>query len=209
MIVSPRQYTIIAGSIGTGKTTTAKYLAGLIPDCTIFTETRDIYLEKFYSSPKHYAFHNQLAYSLQYLEHAVSIAKCNNFVIQDRSIYDTHYVFSEMHYKNGLISDDDFSLLERIMRASNEIVKPNLMVLLDSSVDISYNRMMERGIKEEMNVTKEYLHDLRQVYLEWFTMYELSPKLLLSTNDVDTASLARVILDKMINTCAMGPPVSE
>jgi deoxyadenosine/deoxycytidine kinase len=181
--MAPITYVIVAGNIGTGKTTAVQQVSLRLKTATAFYEERDVYLARFYSDPERYAFVNQLAYSLQYLNQAVHISKCNEVVIQDRSIYDTHEVFSTMRFEDGLINNEEFRLLERIYDTCHLITQPTLLVVLDASVDVAYQRFEARAHELEVGLTKELLHKLRDRYLAWYSSFNLCAKVLINTDD--------------------------
>lgn len=196
-----RHYIVIAGSIGTGKTTTTEAVAKAMPNCSAFVEVRDTFLARFYEDPNRYAFLNQLAYSLQYLEQAVEISKSTSHIVQDRSIYDTHQVFSQWRRETGLIFEDEFELLQRIFRASDRLARPTLLVLLESSVDVALSRIIARDLPTELGLTNEFLSDLTLRYTEWFDRFGLAPKLRLPTDTTSVDEVVDTILTVLRRAC--------
>ena len=176
-------YIIVAGNIGTGKTSVIEALGARLEGFLVLFEKRDVFLERYYSDPPNYAFLNQLAYSLQYLEQAVQIAKSSTGVVQDRSIYDTHHVFSRMMYDEGAIPGEQFSLLERVFNAADALVQPTLLVMLHAPADLVYDRMVRRGAKEEGKVPKSYLATLGDAYDRWYSEFDRCDKMLISTQE--------------------------
>lgn len=190
----PIKYVIVAGNIGTGKTTAVQQVSLLLKSATAFYEERDVYLARFYSDPVQYAFINQLAYSLQYLNQAAHISKCDEVVVQDRSIYDTHEVFSTMRFEEGLIKSEEFLLLKRIYDTCHLITQPSLLVLLDASVEVAYQRFEARAHELEQGLTKELLHRLRDRYLAWYSSFALCAKILIRTDDKPAQTVAESII---------------
>lgn len=189
-----RHYIVIAGSIGTGKTTTSEAVASMVPGWAALVETRDTFLARFYDDPKKYAFLNQLAYSLQYVEQAVEISMATRDIVQDRSIYDTHQVFSQWRREAGLICEDEFELLERTFRIAHRLVCPTLLVLLECSIEVASRRIVSRNMTTELGLTSPFLSELSHRYANWFEHFDLSPKLRLSTDHQPVASVVDSIL---------------
>jgi deoxyadenosine/deoxycytidine kinase len=179
-------YIIVCGSIGVGKTTLSNLLSRNIPKSEILPEERSIFLEDFYLNPAKYAFKNQLAYSVHYLEQASVISKNVHSIIQDRSIYDTHQVFSTQHFNNHLISAREFVVLSKIFQLSRQFATPDLLVFLRCNAEIAFNRVQRRGIKEEAKVSLEYLKELDTSYAKWFSEFNYCEKVEFNT-DVFTA----------------------
>lgn len=194
-----RNYVIVAGNIGTGKTSVIEALRSRVDGFLVLFEKRDIFLERYYSDPVKYAFFNQLAFSLQYLEQAVEIAKSSAPVIQDRSIYDTHHVFSRMKYDDGSISEEQFSLLERVFNVANSLVRPTLLVMLHAPADLIYDRMVRRGVKEEVKVPKSYLVTLGDAYDRWFSEFNRCEKMLVSTQEKSPEEVAEQVASSLMN----------
>jgi deoxyadenosine/deoxycytidine kinase len=189
----PRHYIVIAGSIGTGKTSVCHLLKQNV-DCAVFYEKRDVFLESYYAEPEKFAFLNQLSYSIQFLEQAAHISTSLGMVVQDRSIYDTHGVFSRMQLTHNRISDAEFSLLDRLFRIADQLARPSLLILLDASEHTAFNRMRKRACVEERGVTIEYLTELRTTYLRWFDEFSLCKKRLISSDALSPESIVREIL---------------
>ena len=191
--MNARPYIIIAGNICVGKTTTCELLGKSLA-CSVFYEKREILLKEYYSDPDKFAFLNQLTYSLQFLEQAVEISKCKGAAVQDRSIYDTHNVFSRLHLQSNRISSLEFSLLDRILRSADQLIRPSLLILLDAPIDTVYKRMQVRGFNEELSVTPAYLAELQDLYLSWFKAFDICDKKYFNTDSVQPQQLARDIL---------------
>jgi len=193
----PNRYIVIAGNIGAGKTTIIELISYALRPCEVFREQPDIYLERYYHDPATFAFLNQLSYSLQFLEQAARISQCGSdcTVVQDRSIYDTHQVFSRLVMASGFVSPDEFSLLERIYRAADLLVRPTLLVVLDANVDVVFQRMRHRGHKVEARVSTDYLIRLRDAYIHWYEEFDLCRKVLIRTDEQSPEAVARCVLD--------------
>jgi deoxyadenosine/deoxycytidine kinase len=176
-----RLYIVIAGNLGTGKSTAADLLAQEYPGTRLYLETREQILERFYAEPERLAFNLQLDYSLQYLEHALSIARSDGVVVQDRSIFDTHEVFSALRYRAGSIDSDQFRSLDRIFKMAVALAKPTHLVLLDAQPEVSLQRVVSRALSAERGVTLQLVRDLRNEYLSWFEGFELCPKTRIDT----------------------------
>jgi deoxyadenosine/deoxycytidine kinase len=173
---------VIAGSIGVGKTTTTQAVGDVLADSIALVEVRDLFLARFYDDPERYAFLNQMAYSLQYLEQTAEIAATSSNIVQDRSIYDTHQVFSQWRYETGLIVKDEFELLDRIFRIADKMARPTIFVLLEASVEVALERITARALPTELGLTKEFLSRLSERYADWFEQLQLGPKVRISTD---------------------------
>jgi deoxyadenosine/deoxycytidine kinase len=131
---------------------------------------------------------------LQYLEQSVEASAIASHIVQDRSIYDTHQVFSQWRREEGLILEDEFELLERIFRAADRLIRPTLVVLLEASVEIATRRIIARNLPTELGLTPEFLTTLTARYADWFEHFQLAPKLRISTDAHSVDEVVRTIV---------------
>ena len=194
-------HVIIAGNIGTGKTTAARLLGALVQDAQVIEESKGLFLERYYENPA-FAFLNQLDYTIQYFEQARQIMaeRSKSWLFQDRSVLDTHQVFTRMLFKSGSISLDEFSLLDRLNRLASEISQPRLLVLLDADPNMCLDRIRHRGDPEERLVKLSHLELLRSEYLSWFEAFDQCPKSLINTEQSDRKEVAEKIIRFMEQT---------
>lgn len=194
--MAPRRYVVVAGNIAVGKTSVVRRLKNMVAGSLAFTEQRDEFIDRYYVDPAGYSFLSQLGYTLQFLEQAVLISKASNdIVFQDRSVYDTHEVFSRLRLERGFISAEEFLLLERAYRSADMLIRPSLIVLLDAPPSVAYFRIMRRGVGAEEAITLGYLTDLRAAYLEWYRRLELCPKVMVPTEHAAPEAVALKILE--------------
>src|ERR1017187_2434233 len=161
-------YVVIAGSIGVGKSTLLDGLLQQLAGSVGYREERESFLAEFYQEPAKHAFTLQLAYSLQYLQHSIAIHDEQRLVIQDRSIWDTHHVFSRWRRELGFISAIEFQLLNRIVEICEMHRKPDLFIMLDADVQTSLERIRARKLKEEAISTADCLQHRRVYFGRWF-----------------------------------------
>lgn len=188
-------YVVLSGNIGTGKTTAIKTFGALFPNARAFCERKGMYLERYYKDSS-FAFLNQLDYTIQFLEQAATISGIRDasWVLQDRSIYDTHGVFSRSFLEAGRMDDEQFRLLSRLYAVAKEMRPPTLLVLLEAAPEVCYSRMMSRGDPEERCVEIPYLKILDDAHRRWFEEFDVCPKMKISTDSVDPESIVATII---------------
>lgn len=189
------RYLILTGIPGTGKTTILRNIASMLKPNKLFVEKKGVFLERFYSDPT-YAFLNQLDYTTQFLEQANQIALTDKktWVLQDRSIFDTHEVFSSMLFDSGLISKEKFSLLKSLYDIGVTLCTPSLIVLLSADPQTCLKRIKTRNDKEEKEIDISYLSHLLGAYKQWFDSFSLSEKIIVSTEDLNPKMVAIEII---------------
>lgn len=179
--ISKRQYVVIAGNIGTGKTTTAKLLRSLLHEATIFEEERSIFLSRFLAEPQKYAFINQLYYLVQCLEQAKQVPDCDGTIIQDRSVYDSHDIFSNIIHNQGFIDAEAFQLLDRVATVAKRLAKPDLLIYLEAPLTVCLRRVQSRAITSEAGISECFVRTLDEAYRRWISTFSLCPILKIDT----------------------------
>ncbi len=155
----------ISGLIGAGKTTLATTLAEHLGLEAYYEPVGDNeYLADFYKDIKQHSFAMQIyLLNKRFLQHQQIIWQGKGGV-QDRTIYEDT-VFARMLMKSGLMDQRDYetycSLFENM---SNFMCKPNVIIYLDVSPEISLERIGQRGRNIENEIGIDYLGKLHQEY---------------------------------------------
>lgn len=155
----------ISGLIGAGKSTLAKTLAAHLGLDAYYEPVEDNeYLADFYRDIKRYSFAMQIyLLNKRFLQHQ-QIIWTGKGGVQDRTIYEDT-VFARMLMKSGLMDKRDYdtycSLFENM---SNFMCKPNVIIYLDVTPEVSLERIGSRGRDIETGISVEYLHRLYEEY---------------------------------------------
>lgn len=159
----------ISGLIGAGKTTLANALAKEM-DLPVFHEpvTENHYLEDFYEDPAKHGFAMQIYLLNARFQQHQQIIWTGKGGVQDRTIYEDS-VFAKMLNKAGLMDERDYATyLSLFGHMSNFMKKPNLIVHLDVSPEVSFSRVNQRGRDCETGsksaLSLEYLQNLHEAY---------------------------------------------
>ena len=124
-----------------------------------------------------HAFKNQLGYSVQFLEKAIQASRCpSRVVLQDRSVYEAHEVFSRHWLNSGVISQDEFKLLDRVVAVVDQLQRPWMLILLHAPVEVLMNRIRARNHPAERLIEIDYLIELDRRYETWFQSFTHCPK---------------------------------
>lgn len=175
----------IEGSIGSGKTTLSKMLAGEFP-CTLVLEqfTDNPFLPFFYQQPERYAFPVELFFMTerhkQLQEH---FAKPNLFT--SNTVADYFFLKTLLFAKNNL-NEAEFRLFQRLFGVLNSsFPKPNLLIYLHRPVEVLLSQIKERGREMEQNITGAYLEEIQDAYLDFFRTEKELPILVLELGAAD------------------------
>lgn len=191
----------IAGNIGCGKTTLTKMLAkhyGWKP--AFETVEFNPYLEDFYADMKRWAFNLQIFFLNKRFKDIVEISKSNDYIIQDRTIYEDARIFAPNLHDQGFMSDRDFDNYQDLFDLMMSLVKmPDLMIYIRASIPTLVAQIQKRGRSYESGMRIDYLQGLNDKYEKWISEYK--GKLLIVDGDTikfgDSADDFRKITDQI------------
>lgn len=164
----------IAGNIGCGKTTLTNMLAkhyGWIP--RFEPVEHNPYLSDFYQDMARWSFNLQVYFLNKRFQDIVDIAKSDQYILQDRTIYEDARVFAPNLHRQGLMSDRDFENYNDLFELMMSLVKmPDLMIYIRSSIPNLVAQIQKRGRAYESSMRIDYLQGLNDLYEGWIADYK-------------------------------------
>lgn len=171
-----KNYIVIDGIIGTGKSTLTKTLSAAMGYEPYYEPVQNNpYLEDFYTDMKRYGFAMQIYYlNARYRQMKELAARIGSGAIKgavaDRGIWcDT--IFAKMLYEQGNIDKRDYACYQDLF--DNFVLRdmpfPQMIVYLKCSPETALKRIQARGRGAENDMPLEYLCDLKQHYEEFLT----------------------------------------
>ena len=123
---------VIAGNIGSGKTTLTKMLAKHYGwDIRLESVTYNPYLEDYYQDMNRWALNLEVYFLKERFHDLLEIRKTTKTIIQDRSIYEGVYIFTANNHDMGNMSDRDFETYMGLFKSMMMVLKePDPMVYL-------------------------------------------------------------------------------
>ena len=159
----------IAGNIGSGKTTLTTMLAKRYGWKPRF-ESVDYnpYLEDYYKDIKRWSFPMEVFFLKERFKDLLEISRSDESVVQDRSIYEGVYVFTENNYAMGNLDDRDYETYMELFEDMTDAVQfPDLMIYLRASVSHLVSNIEKRGREYEQKMPLDYLDNLNKRYEEF------------------------------------------
>ena len=144
----------IAGNIGSGKTTLTTMLAKRYGWKPRF-ESVDYnpYLEDYYQDIKRWSFPMEVFFLKERFKDLLEISRSDESVVQDRSIYEGVYVFTENNYAMGNLDDRDYETYMELFEDMTDAVQfPDLMIYLRASVSHLVSNIEKRGREYEQKM---------------------------------------------------------
>lgn len=160
---------VIAGNIGSGKTTLTNLLVrhyGWTPRKEQVADNP--YLSDYYKDMKRWGLNLEVFFLKERFKDLLEINHEKNVVIQDRSIFEGVYIFTANNHDMGNMSDRDFDTYMGLFESMMMVAKmPDLMVYLRSSVPHLVDNIHRRGRDYEQNMQLNYLKNLNDRYDEF------------------------------------------
>lgn len=178
----PYNYIVIEGCIGAGKTTLAQMLAAdYNAELVLERFAENPFLAKFYKDPVHYAFPAEMTFLMDRYQQLKQLLSARDLftdcVIGDYFI-DKCIIFA----KNNLLSDE-FNLYRNVFETISEFLpKPDLILYLYNDTEHLLQNIAKRGRDYEKGITAEYLQNIQDSYLSYFSQHASIPILLVETS---------------------------
>lgn len=180
----PFYYIAIEGPIGVGKTSLTRLLAEEFNFKLLLEEVdENPFLPEFYKDRSKHAFQTQVFFLLSRYRQQKELVQQNLF--QQGFISD--YIFAKDRIFAHLnLSDEELVLYESLYHLLDaRILKPDLVIFLQASIDVLKDRIKKRKIVYEKNIDQKYLEDLTQGYNQFFFSYNETPLLVVNCSELN------------------------
>jgi len=178
------RYIVVEGVIGAGKTTLAIKLKEYLGGRNIFEEFEENpFLEDFYTDRARFAFQTQMFFLLSRFKQQEKIQQTELFekTLVSDYFFDKDRIFAVLN-----LDDREMVLYDRLATIlEKQIVKPNLVIYLNSSVDRLMQNIQKRDRLIERNMERSYIADLAGSYNRYFSQYYKSPLLMVDSTNMD------------------------
>ena len=182
-----KRLVLVAGNIGTGKTSLTERLGARLNWKTAFESVSDNpYLPDFYTDMKSWAFHLQIFFLGHRAQQYLDIAALPQSAILDRSIYEDAHIFARaLHHMSNLGERDYLAYRRLFYLVVDNLPPPDLLIYLVAPVTVLMDRIQQRAREIESGITAEYLGLLESFYNDWMETFDICPVLTIRTDDLD------------------------
>jgi deoxyadenosine/deoxycytidine kinase len=192
---------IIEGQIGVGKTTMGVVLERAL-DIKLYRELQRpetlSLLDRFYADQRRWAFTLQIHFLNERFRMIKQIRDAGGGAL-DRSIYGDR-IFADVLHEDGQMNEEEYVTYTTLLDNMLEHVQPpDLLIYLDCAVDTALRRIKERDRGLESSIPRDYLERLNQRYLRFYDAYDVSPKMLIDTDErpIDVSTNVAPMLDEI------------
>ena len=180
-------FVVVAGNIGSGKTTLTKKLSERLGWKPHFESVQDNpYLADFYSDMSRWSFALQVYFLTHRFNTHKQIENLTASSIQDRSIYEDANIFARSLFDQGKLDKRDYENYRNLYESMIQYLSPpTLMIFLRRSIPKLQERIKRRGRDYEQSIPEEYLASLNKYYDDWYENYNLGKSLIVDTDELD------------------------
>lgn len=178
---------VIAGNIGSGKTTLTGMLAKHYGwEARYESVTNNPYLDDYYKDIGRWSFNLEIFFLKERFKDVMQIAQSDKTIVQDRSIMEGVYVFTAGNHEMGNLSDRDYDTYISLFEQMMDVVKqPDLLVYLRSSVPHLVANIQKRGREYEQSMKIDYLTELNERYEDFVLNKYKGPKIIIEKDELD------------------------
>lgn len=177
-------YIVVEGPIGSGKSTLARLLANQF-NANMFSEKaeRNPFLPKFYEDMKHYALPTQLFFLFQ-RANQISELKQKDFF--RNGVVADFFLQKDPIFARLNLDNEEFKLYDQIYRHLEiKAPSPDLVIYLQTPVDLLRARVEKRNIGYEQKISTEYLERIAESYSSYFHNDHNSNVLIVNNESLD------------------------
>lgn len=177
-------YIVVEGPIGCGKTTLAKMLADQFPvDYLSEKAESNPFLPRFYQDARRYALPTQLFFLFQRTNQIKDLNQRDMFA---KPIVADFFLEKDPIFARLNLDDEEYALYHQIYQHLHlNAPKPDLVIYLQTPLDALVERIEERNVSYEQDMSREYLERLSDAYSAYFHNYDTSPVLIVNNEKLN------------------------
>lgn len=178
------KYIAIEGAIGVGKSTLAKLLADHYNGRLVMERHEENpFLGDFYKDRGRFAFQTQMFFLLSRFKQQQEFFSGELLATHVISDY---FFGKDRIFATLTLNNDELALYDRVaMLMEKDIPLPDLIIYLTASPEILMQRVRKRNREYEKYIDIDYLADLSEAYSRYFFHFNLTPLLVINTENVN------------------------
>lgn len=197
----------IEGNIGAGKTTLTHLLSKRLNARLLLEQFADNpFLEKFYESPKQYAFPLELFFMAERYKQLKDVLHTKDMF---QSITISDYLFAKcLLFARINLPEEEFRLYQKLFDIMHpQLLQPDIVIYLQAPLEKLQQNIRKRNRSYEQKIPAKYLSDLSDTYSQYIRQSNLTT-LIINTSHTDFLSNTgdlNVILEALEQTWEPGP----
>lgn len=178
------RYVVVEGPIGAGKTSLARRLSAHWGKALLLEDPdANPFLSRFYEDPRRHALATQLFFLFQRVQQVGALKQIDLFeggTVAD-FILDKDPLFARLN-----LSDDEMHLYQQIYAyLMPQAPTPDLVIYLQASPEKLMQRVHQRGVAYERQISGQYLVRLAEAYSRFFYQFSAAPLLIVNSDHLN------------------------
>lgn len=196
------KYNLIVGPTGVGKSSLIEYLQQHI-SCVVYSDPfeENPFLKEAYKE-KLKCFQSQLFFFKEFLKIHKAIKRQSGLVFQERSIFESVYIFCRNLFIEGTFTKDEYALFESMLWEVQEFLSfPDQIVMLSAKSETILNRISNRGRDFEKGIRLQFIDSQKEMYNQWIERQCAEwrcPTKIYNTDDLSIDKLGEIILNEIV-----------
>ncbi len=181
------RFIVVEGPIGVGKTSLACRLAASLSGEPILEQVTDNpFLERFYKTGGSGALPAQLFFLFQRAKQLEDLRQSDLF--SPVRVANFH-ISKDRLFAEVSLDKEELALYEQMYAKMDiDAPVPDLVIYLQSSVDILMQRIARRAIPHERFIERPYLEKITEAYARFYHSYDEAPLLIVNASSIDPAN---------------------
>ena len=177
-------YIVVEGPVGAGKTALARRLAdSLDNELLLERATGNPFLAGIYRHPGSAALPAQLHYLFEHVKQVRALRQTDLF--SPKQVAD-FLVQANKVYAEATLNPDELDLYYQVYNlTTGDVPVPDLVIYLQSSVDVMTRRIRAQGRDHDMKIDRDYLQRISEGYADFFYHYDASSLLIVNATELD------------------------
>ena len=176
------KFIVIEGPLRVGKSTLARILAERLHARRIYDCEDNPFLGDFYKEAPGSALRAQMYFLF---ERQKRLREALGTDLPSPLLSD-FLMEKDRIFANLNLDDDDLKLYERYYTAlTNELPAPDLVIYLQAKPEVLRARIAKKAVKDENQISPEYVEEVSRAYEHFFFRYEASDLLVIDTSEID------------------------
>jgi deoxyguanosine kinase len=183
MEMNNRNYIVIEGVIGAGKTSLVHALAEKYSGAVLLEQFADNpFLPKFYKDQERYSFPLEMSFlASRYKQLTKDFSEAQTF-----PLFADYYFNKSRIFAQATLNNDEFALYDQVFNIIySGLPKPDIYVFLQQSTPQLLQNIKKRGREYEGEIDANYLNKLKNGYMETLKKEKGFPVVIINTEKLD------------------------